>query len=468
VTVPVDRPAVELAALLRDRQLSSVELTEACLARIEAVNPAVNAVVTLVPERARAAAAESDARRAAGAPLGPLDGLPMLHKDSVETAGVRTTSGSPLFADHVPEADSLPAARLRSAGTVLLGKTNLPEFGAGSQTFNPVFGPTRNPYAPAMTVGGSSGGSAAALACGMAPLADGSDMGGSLRNPASFCGVVGLRPTPGRVPAWPASDPWDPLSVDGPLGRTVPDVALLLSAQAGPHPAAPLSLRQAGSNFLEIPQVDMHGLRIAFSPALGDLPVERSVAEVTERSVAVLAEIGCLVTREDPDLKGADEAFETLRALAFERDLGELADEHPQGLKQTIRWNIEQGRLLSGADVARAQAGRARLLERWHAFMTRHAYLVTVVSQLPPFPVELEWPAELAGRPMSTYIEWMRSCSRISVTGSPALAVPAGFTGEGLPVGIQIVGRPGDDAGVLAVGLAFEQAMGPRRPPAVR
>ena len=174
------------------------------------------------------------------------------------------------------------------------------------------------------------------------------------------------------------------------------------------------------------------------------------------------------MTREDPDLKGADEAFETLRALAFERDLGELADEHPQGLKQTIRWNIEQGRLLSGADVARAQAGRARLLERWHAFMTRHAYLVTVVSQLPPFPVELEWPAELAGRPMSTYIEWMRSCSRISVTGSPALAVPAGFTGEGLPVGIQIVGRPGDDAGVLAVGLAFEQAMGPRRPPAVR
>jgi len=249
-------------------------------------------------------------------------------------------------------------------------------------------------FAPGRIAGGSSGGSAAALACGMAPLADGSDMGGSLRNPASFCGVVGLRPTPGRVPAWPASDPWDPLSVDGPLGRTVPDVALLLSAQAGPHPAAPLSLRQAGSNFLEIPQVDMHGLRIAFSPALGDLPVERSVAEVTERSVAVLAEIGCLVTREDPDLKGADEAFETLRALAFERDLGELADEHPQGLKQTIRWNIEQGRLLSGADVARAQAGRARLLERWHAFMTRHAYLVTVVSQ--------RWNQCLTDEPMRT------------------------------------------------------------------
>jgi amidase len=367
----------------------------------------------------------------------------------------------------VPEVDSLLAARMRSAGTVLLGKTNLPEFGAGSQTFNPVFGATRNPYARDRTAGGSSGGSAAALACGMAPLAGGSDMGGSLRNPASFCGVVGLRPTPGRVPGWPASDPWDPLSVDGPLGRTVSDVALLLSAQAGPDPRVPLSLRQSGVNFLEVPQVDMTGLRIAYSPALGDLPVDPAVASVTRQAVELLSGIGCDVTEADPDLSGADEVFETLRAVAFERDLGELMDEHPGGLKDTIRWNIEQGRRLSGADVARAQALRAQLLDRWHSFFNRHAYLVTIVSQVPPFRVELEWPDEVAGNRMGSYIDWMRSCSRISVTGSPALAVPAGLTGDGLPVGVQIVGRPGDDAGVLAVGLAFERAVGPRGPPAV-
>jgi amidase len=463
----VDRPAVELAALIRDGEISSAELTRACLERIDALNPLVNAVVTLLPERAAADAERSDARRARRAVLGPLDGLPLLHKDSVETAGVRTTSGSPLFADHIPDHDSLVAARARAAGTVLLGKTNLPEFGAGSQTFNPLFGATRNPYALDRTAGGSSGGSAAALACGMAPLADGTDMGGSLRNPASFCGVVGFRPTPGRVPAWPTTDPWDPLSVDGPLGRTVADVALLLSAQAGPDPRVPISLPDAGSSFAGLADPNLAGTRIAFSPSLEDLPVERAVATVTASAIAVLAGLGCELAEDDPNLDGADEAFETLRAVAFERDLGQLFDQHPDQLKDTVRWNIEQGRRLSGADVARALSLRAELLGRWHRFLERHDYLVTVVSQVAPFPVEQEWVTEVDGRPMGSYIEWMRSCSRITITGSPALSVPAGFTDEGLPVGIQIVGRPGDDRGVLALARSFECAAGPRRPPAL-
>jgi amidase len=465
VTELVDRPAVELAALLRGRELSSAELTRACLERIEAVNPRVNAVVTVLPERALADAKRSDARRARGDELGPVDGLPILHKDSVETAGVRTTSGSPIFAGHVPEEDSLVAARSRAGGTVLLGKTNLPEFGAGSQTFNPLFGATRNPYDPTRTAGGSSGGSAAALACGMAPLADGSDMGGSLRNPASFCGVAGLRPTPGRVPGWPATDPWDTLSVDGPLGRTVADVSLLLSAQAGPDPRVPISLAEPGAAFACIRPAVTGGLRIAYSPTLGGLPVEPAVSAVTAAAAELLAGLGCAVIEAEPDLSGADAAFETLRAIAFERDLGTLLDEHPAELKDTVRWNIEQGRRLTGADVARAQALRGALHDRWQRFLERHDFLVTIISQVAPFAVEQEWVAQIEGHEMGSYIEWMRSCSRITMTGGPALAVPAGFTAQGLPVAVQIVGRPGDDRGVLELGLAFEDARGPRRQP---
>ena len=450
-------PAVEQARLLRGRELSAVELLEAHLAQIERVNPLVNAVVTLVPELARERARESDARLARGeARL--LEGLPVAHKDLALTAGIRTTQGSPLYADWVPEISSLHVQRLHAAGAVPVGKTNTPEFGAGSQTFNAVFGATRNPFDLGKTCGGSSGGSAVALACGMAPLADGSDMGGSLRNPASFCNVVGLRPAPGRVPTWPSTDPWSPLSVDGPMARTVADVALLLQAMAGPDDRCPLSIAEPGSAFAAPLENGARAIRVAWSADAGGLPVEPEVVEALAPARGVLAELGCEVTDAFPDLSDAGRTFEILRAVAFEVSLGEEYDRHRDALKETIRWNVEAARALSVEEVAGATRAHAALLERVTAFFERFDALALPVSQVAPFDVELEWPREVAGRPMRTYIEWMRSCSDITLTGCPAISVPAGFTAAGLPVGLQLVGRPRGELALLSLAAAFEAA----------
>ena len=358
-------PAVEQARLLRDGKLSAVELLEAHLTQIERFNPAVNAIVTLVPELARERAAAADRALAAGEDIGILHGLPIAHKDLALTAGIRTTQGSPIFADWVPEESSLFVERVRAAGAVTLGKTNTPEFGAGSQTFNAVFGATRNPYDLTKTCGGSSGGAAVALACGMVPLADGSDMGGSLRNPASFCNVVGFRPSPGRVPTWPSLDPWSPLSVEGPLGRTVADVALLLAAMAGPDARCPLSLPEPGLTFARPLERDVRGIRVAWSADAGGLPVEPAVKTALAPARAVLEELGCEVTDDYPDLSGAREIFQVLRAVAFETGLGPLYDDHRDELKETIRWNIELARRLSVVgrgerDPALDRASRAR------------------------------------------------------------------------------------------------------------
>ncbi|MGH3316081.1 MAG: amidase family protein, partial [Nocardioidaceae bacterium] len=287
------RSAGDLAAAIRRRVLSSREVVEAHLARIEQTNPAINAVATLVPERAHAEADAADTALAEGRPTGPLHGLPVLHKDTHETAGIRTTYGSPLFADRVPDFDELVIERLRAAGTVALGKSNVPEFAAGSHTFNEVFGITRNPYDPGRSAGGSSGGAAAALACGMTPLADGSDLGGSLRNPASFCNVVGLRPSPGRVPTWPAQAAWSTMSVQGPMGRSVADTALMLSAIAGPDPRSPIALETPGSDFAVPLDRDLTGLRVAWTPDLdGTVAVEPQVVAALEPQLKVFADLG--------------------------------------------------------------------------------------------------------------------------------------------------------------------------------
>ena len=463
-----DLPATEQAALLRSGAVSATELVREHLDRIASLNDSVNAIVILLPERALAAAAEADRLRAAGAELAPLHGLPIAHKDLVDTAGVRTTYGSPSFRDHVPDADELLVTRLRAAGAIMVGKTNTPEWGAGSHTFNPVFGATRNPWDTSRTAGGSSGGAAVALACRMLPLADGSDLGGSLRNPAAWNGVVGLRPTPGVVPSWPSDSPWLPFSVDGPMARTAADVALLLSAMAGPDPRAPLSQRAAALDLAPPLETDLRGRRVAWSPALNGLPVDPAVMAVLEPAVAGLAALGLDVTADEPDLAGADTVFETWRAFGFALSLGELYDSDGDRMKATVRWNVERGRALTVADLTTATRLHAGLHERALAFFDRYDYLACPVTQVEPFPVEVEYPAEVAGVAMRGYLEWMRVCSRISVTGCPAISIPAGLTAGGLPVGLQLVARPFAERSLLELAHAVDAQAGySRRVPPV-
>ncbi len=460
--------AREMVRAIRTRELSSTEVVGAHLARIERINPGVNAIVTLVAERALESARAADERLAAGEAVGPLHGIPMAHKDTHATAGIRTTFGSPLLADNVPDTDELVIERLHAAGVITLGKTNVPEFAAGSHTFNTLFGATRNPYDPSRSAGGSSGGAAAALACGLHPLADGSDMGGSLRNPASFCNVVGLRPSPGRVPSWPAVDGWGTMGVQGPMARSVDDVALLLSVLAGPDPRSPIALSDPGAGFAELPPRELRGLRVAWTPDFGgavpelggSLPVQREVREVVESAARVFEELGAIVEQTCPDLTGAEEVFRTLRAVQFSGTYGPLLADHPAAFKPSLARNIEAGLELSGQDVVRAQLRHTELFHRAREFFDRYDVLIAPVSQVAPFDIELEYPGEIESETMHTYLDWMRSAYLISATGCPALSVPAGFTPGGLPVGVQIVGPHRADLAVLQVGHAFEQATG--------
>jgi amidase len=460
--------AGELARRLRARELSAREVVTAHLQQIERLNPQVNAIVTLVAEQTLDAARAADDLLASGAQVGPLHGLPIAHKDTHDTAGIRTTYGSPIFADHVPDRNALVVERIRAAGGITMGKTNTPEFAAGSHTFNQIFGATRNPYDLTRSAGGSSGGAAAALACGLQPLADGSDMGGSLRNPASFCNVVGLRPSPGRVPSWPATAAWSPLSVQGPMARSVADVALLLSVLAGFDPRSPIALEEPGSHFGRPLERDLRGLRVAWSPDLGGtVPVDAAVTKVLEDAVEVFTGLGCHVEEASCDFTDAEMVFRTLRAWQFELAFGPLLDTYRDQLKPSIVWNIEQGRSLTGTDLARAEAARTALYHRVRAFFERYDLLLLPVSQVVPFDVGLEYPPTVAGERMQTYLDWMRSAYFVSATGCPALSVPAGFTTDGLPVGLQLVAPHRADFALLQYGHAFEQATGHgrRRPP---
>jgi amidase len=461
------RPATELAALVRKREVSARELLDAHLARIERVDPQVNAIVTLDAEGARAAADAADAALAAGEPVGPLHGLPVAHKDTHATGGMRTTWGSPLHADTVPARDELVVERLRRAGAIRVGKTNVPEFAAGSHTYNTLFGATHNPYRHGLSAGGSSGGGAAALAAGLVPLAEGSDMGGSLRNPAAFCNVVGLRPTPGRVPTWPAAMGWSTLSVQGPMGRTVADVALTLSAVAGPDPRVPISLADDPAGFAAPLPEDLRGLRVAWAPDLGGLvPVDPAIPAVLAEVLPVVESLGATVEEACPDLREADEVFGTLRAWLFEASFGDVVRRSPDRVKESIRRNAAAGAALSGADVGRAELAHTRLFEGVVGFFDRYDVLLAPTTQVLPFPVEQEYPTEVAGVPQEDYLGWMRSCTLVSATGCPALSLPGGFTADGLPVGLQVVAAPRADRRLLEVAHAIEQAtgFGRRRP----
>lgn len=449
-----------MARLIRAKKLSAREALAVHLKQIERVNPKVNAIVTLAPEMAAAAAAKADEMQARGEKLGPLHGLPVAHKDLIETRGIRTTFGSPLYKDYIPTEDDLVVERMRRAGAIVIGKTNTPEFGAGSQTFNKVFGATRNPYDLTKTCGGSSGGAAVALACGMAPVATGSDTGGSLRNPAAFCNVVGFRPSVGRVPNPKAAFAWSTLSTSGCLGRSVADLALGLSTIAGPDSRAPLSIGEPGELFARPPGRSFKGVRVAWFKDLGGVPFDARVRTVVDGHRATFESLGCVIDEAEPDFAPAEVAFRILRAWNTASTYGARLAEHPEAFKDTLKGEIEEGLRLTGADLARAETAHGQLWRRFQAFLEKYEFFVLPTTQLPPFDVNKPYPTEIAGVKFASYIDWMKSCWYISATGNPAASVPGGFTPEGLPVGVQIVGRDKADFAVLQMAHAFEQATG--------
>ena len=455
----VFKSAREQARLIAHGEISSVELVGAHLEQIEKVNPAVNAMVTMVAESAMEQAGAADKARSAGEELGPLHGLPIAIKDLQDTAGILTTHGSPIYKDNVPARDALIVERVKNAGAIIVGKSNTPEFGAGSQTFNPVFGATRNPYDTTRTCGGSSGGAGVALACGMVPIATGSDHGGSLRNPAAWSNVVGIRASQGRVPAIGIDLGWSTPSTDGPMGRTVGDVALQLSVMAGHDSRSPMSIQEsgdifAGANSLER---DFRGVRIAWSKDLGGRPMDAENSRVTESQRHVFEHLGCIVDDDEPDLSSADEIFQAKRAYYFAIKHEIHLRDHREMVKETIIWNTEQGLKMPAIELAHAERLRTRLWEQLMVFFDKYEFLALPVTSVPPFSIEEEYVTEINGVQLETYLDWMWPCYTISATGLPAISVPAGFTNDGLPVGLQLVGRPRDEMGLLQLAHAFEQ-----------
>jgi len=462
--------AVDMLELMRQKKLSSREVMQAHLKQISRVNFKVNAMVTIVPEeQLMAQAAAADEALAHGKWLGPLHGLPVAVKDLHETQGIRTTYGSPLHRDFVPDFDCRVVQREKTAGAIVIGKSNVPEFGLGSQTFNPVFGPTRNPYDLTKTCGGSTGGGAVALACGMVPLADGSDMGGSLRNPPNFCNVVGIRPSPGRVSSVPTHLGWFTLSVPGPVARNVTDCAFFLSVLAGYDPHLPISIELSGEQFAKpLGERRFKGVRVAIFKDMG-LPWEPEVKNAVQAQRKVFESLGCIVEEAEPDFTDANECFVAWRHWSTELAFGDLLASHGDQLNAYIHWHVEEGRKLTGPYLARVEAKRTALFQRMHAFLSDYEFFILPVNQVLPFDVNTHYPTEIAGTKMETYIAWMKSAYYISTVGNPAASVPCAFSQRGLPIGIQIVGRHHDEWGVLQLAYAFEQAtnIGKRRPGAI-
>ncbi|MGB4779668.1 amidase [Microbacterium sp.] len=451
--------------LLAAGTISARELLQLHLDRIDQVNDRVNAVVSIDRDIAEAAADASDARRAAGQLRSPLDGLPTAFKDLEDAAGFRTTRGSRRFADNISTSDSDVVARMRGAGMVPIGKTNTPEFGTGSHTINDVFGPTRNPYDPTRSAGGSSGGAAAALAAGMVSVADGSDMGGSLRNPASFCNVVGFRPTPGVVPMSPGGDLWNTLPVKGPMGRTVRDAALLLSVIAGESPRSPITFPGDGSRFARVAeeapdQSILAGLRVLWSPSVGGLAIDPAVRRVLEeRAVPELRAAGATVIENslEAELAGIDEAFRTPRAHGYAAGFRDAVATTPEILAPELVANTTWGLSLTATDLARADELRTQAFARFAELFTEVDVIAAPAATVPPFPVEERWVREVDGVPQNDYLDWMRAAWRFTPLGGASMSVPCGFTDEGLPVGLQLVTAPRRDEFLLRVAAAFEE-----------
>ncbi len=459
--------AVDMVDAIRTRKLSAREVMQAHLQQIQRVNAHVNAMVTMVPEeQLMAQAAAADEALAHGKWLGPLHGLPVAVKDLYETAGIRTTYGSPLHKNYVPDFDCRVVQREKAAGSIVLGKTNMPEFGLGSQTFNPVFGPTHNPYDTTKTCGGSTGGGAVAVACGMAPLADGTDIGGSLRNPPNFCNVVGIRTSAGRVSNMPTNLGWSTLSVPGPIARNVTDCAYFLSVLAGYDPHSPISIEQSGAQFAQpLGGRSFNGVRVAMFKDMC-LPWEPEVKSAVQAQRKVFDSLGCIVDDAEPDFADANEAFLAWRHWSNELRFGDLLATHGGQLNEYIHWHVAEGRKLTGPYLSRIEAKRTALYQRLCAFKGEYEFFILPVNQVLPFDVNTHYPTEIAGVQMENYIAWMKSAYYISAAGNPAMSVPCAFSSSGLPIGMQIVGRHHDDWGVLQLGYAFEQAthIGQRRP----
>jgi amidase len=453
-------PAAELLRLYRARKVSPIEVMEAVFARIHAVNPKLNAYVTLARESALAAARKATASLRKKAALPPLHGIPVSIKDLTPTQSIRTTWGSKIFEDHVPEEDAVVVERLKRAGAIIVGKTNTPEFGAGGNTFNAVFGATRNPWNPALTCGGSSGGAAVALATGMGPLAQGSDTGGSLRMPAAFCGVVGFRTSPGLVPHHPRALAWDTISVTGPMARTVTDTALMLSVLAGPDDRAPLSYAVDTRAFLAaVKAPSVKGWRVAWTPDLrGLIPVDAEVARVAEGATRVFRSLGARVEAACPDFGEVKEIVLGTRGVSMVANHAHHLERWKDQMQKGLVWNIEQGLALTATAIARAETLRAVLWQRVRAFMETRDLLILPTTSVPPFPVEQPYPTEINGKPLDNYIQWAFLTYGITLTGLPVISVPCGFTRSGLPVGLQIVGRRHQEAAVLRAAAAFEAA----------
>ncbi|TYC98847.1 amidase [Arthrobacter echini] len=452
--------AVGITGAIRRREISAREALDAHFERIDAVNGRINAVVTEDREGATALAAAADALTASSAPLPPLHGLPMTHKDTHNTKGLRTTQGSVVFKDFVPTVDDLIIARLKDAGVVTTGKTNVPEFAAGSHTFNDVFGTTVNPFDTSRSAGGSSGGVAAAIAARIQPLGDGSDMGGSLRIPASFCNIVGYRPSLGVVPAVPTRNAWSWLARNGLMARDVEDIALGMSAIAGSHAEVPYAYPVEGS-FGSALQRDLTGLRIGWSADFGlGVPVDREVLRVLEGQLQVLSDLGAVVEEAAPDLRDADQVFTTTRAFDFVLAFRELVGKYGEVIKPEVRWNVEQGLQLTAQDLVDAALARTRLDAGVRRYFGTYDVFASPATQVLPFDASQRYPTSVNGVEFETYLDWMRSACVISATGLPAVSVPAGFSEDGLPVGLQLAMPHGSDVELLRVAHAFEQATG--------
>ena len=451
----------ELAHLIRIRKLSAREVMAAYLEQINRVNPRINAIVAkLDDDKCLALAGEADQRLARGEKVGPLHGLPIAFKDLESAVGFPFTRGSPIYKGFMPAEDTVLVERLRKAGVLPIGKTNVPEFGMGSHTYNRVYGTTVNPYDLTKSAGGSSGGAGAALAAGLLPIADGSDLGGSLRNPANFNNIVALRPTVGLVPMAPTPLPFVGFAVKGPMVRSVADTAFLLSVMAGTDPRDPGCYPSDPTIFAWALDRSLSGVRVAWCPDLGGLPLDRRVRSVLDAQRKTFEDLCCIVEEDCPDLSGADKVFLDIRLWLSWNGLGLELQKHRDRMKPEAIWQIESGAKYSGADIAKAMIHHGELLERMRRFQEKYEFLLCAVNQVPPFDAKIDWPKEIEGVKMEHYVAWMKSAYWISATFRPAISVPAGFTSEGLPVGIQIVGRYRDDLGVLQIAHAFEQATG--------
>ncbi|PTM40704.1 amidase family protein [Bosea sp. 124] len=465
MTEPCDLSAVEARALIGAKKLSAVELLESCIARTDAVDPAVNAMVARDDERARAAAKAADAATLRGDALPALHGLPLGVKDLENVAGLRTTYGSQLYRDHVPAEDQLIVAKVRAAGAIVLGKTNTPEWGAGANTRNAVYGATGNPFDPMKCAAGSSGGSGVALATGMVPIATGSDTGGSLRNPAAYNGIVGFRPSPGLVPSEKRPLGWNPLSVLGPMARTVPDLCLLLSTMVGDDSADPLATTIHGrtvrrpEDFARPETIDLASLKVAITPDFGFAPTEKHIRKVFAQKVGAFSSLFAVAEEMTPDCSGTDETFEVLRSVSFLANMYDRVRDTPEMVGPNVRANVEEGLRYGALDITRALKQQTAIYQRWQGFFEDYDVILSPAVTLSPRPWSELYPAEIDGKPTRTYFHWLALAYAATTVGHPAISLPVGLDDHGMPFGLQIVGPRGGDAKVLAVAAALERAL---------